>query len=397
MITRLYIKNCLSFKEVDLEFNSGLNIFTGPSGAGKSILMREILASFGLEDVKSEIVEVNLNNSRIKNEEFDINFEEDIVIKCLKKEKARYFLNSQSLSKKTLSEISNNLIKYLSLRDTSDFKSETLIEFLDRYANKNFPEFQNIKIDFDNKYKEFIDIEKRLSKIKDDEKNLEDLKEFAKFEIAKIEEINPFTEKELNHIIEHANGYMKNFIKLMAATGMRPGEIIALKWSDIDFEKRTIKVERTRLRAKKGKEIVDGLTKTMSSNRFVDMLNATHDALMAQLELTSDSEYIFLNQSSMPFYNHDIIGVNFRKILKQSGVKARPLYNLRHTFASQMISRGADITWVSKMLGHKDVSITLKIYTKFIQEDDETRLKKIAQMDKFMVKFDNSDDKNTDK
>jgi len=86
-----------------------------------------------------------------------------------------------------------------------------------------------------------------------------------------------------------------------------------------------------------------------------------------------------------------------RKILKQSGVKARPLYNLRHTFASQMISKGADITWVSKMLGHKDVSITLKIYTKFIQEDDETRLKKIAQMDKFMVKFDNSDEKNTDK
>ncbi len=85
MITRLYIKNCLSFKEVDLEFNSGLNIFTGPSGAGKSILMREILASLVSEDVKSEIVEVNLNDSRIKNEEFDINFEEDIVIKCLKK------------------------------------------------------------------------------------------------------------------------------------------------------------------------------------------------------------------------------------------------------------------------------------------------------------------------
>ena len=212
----------------------------------------------------------------------------------------------------------------------------------------------------------------------------------------KIEEINPFTEKELNQIIEHANGYMKNFIKLMAATGMRPGEIIALKWSDINFEKRTIKVERTRLRAKKGKDIVDGLTKTMSSNRFVDMLNATYDALMAQSELTNESEYIFLNQSNMPFYNHDIIGVNFKKILKQSGVKARPLYNLRHTFASQMISKGADITWVSKMLGHKDVSITLTIYTKFIQEDDETRLKKIAQMDKFMVKFDDSDDKNTD-
>lgn len=212
----------------------------------------------------------------------------------------------------------------------------------------------------------------------------------------KIEEINPFTEKELNQIIEHANGYMKNFIKLMVGTGLRPGEIISLKSIDIDFKKRTIKVERTRLRSKKNNEIVDGLTKTMASNRLVDMLNVTHDALIAQLELTRDSEYIFLNKSGMPFYNHDIISVNFKKILKQSGVKVRPLYNLRHTFASQMISKGADITWVSKMLGHKDVSITLKIYTKFIQEDDETRLKKITQMDKFMVKFDNCDDKNTD-
>lgn len=41
-----------------------------------------------------------------------------------------------------------------------------------------------------------------------------------------------------------------------------------------------------------------------------------------------------------------------------------------------MISKEADITWVSKMLGYKDVSIILKIYAKFVQEDDETRLKK---------------------
>lgn len=87
----------------------------------------------------------------------------------------------------------------------------------------------------------------------------------------------------------------------------------------------------------------------------------------------------------MPFYNHDIIGVNFRKILKQSGVKARPLYNLRHTFASQMISQGVDIVWVSKTLGHKDVSITLSTYTKFIKEDEATRFQKL---EKFGTIFD---------
>jgi integrase len=65
------------------------------------------------------------------------------------------------------------------------------------------------------------------------------------------------------------------------------------------------------------------------------------------------------------------------------------LYNIRHTFASQLISKGADIVWVSKMLGHKDVSITLKIYTKFIEENDEVRLKKIEKMGTVMGTLDN--------
>ncbi|QKF59986.1 AAA family ATPase [Aliarcobacter lanthieri] len=202
MITRVYFKNCLSFKEVDLEFNTGLNIFTGPSGAGKSILMQELLSLFALNDVKSDIGEVNLNNSRIKNDEYDISFEEDIVIKSIKKDKTRYFLNNQSISKKSLQELSNSLIKYLSLRDTSDFKSETLIEFLDRLSSQNSNEFKKTKENFDSNYKELIDIKKRLNKIKEDEKNLEDLKEFAKFEIQKIEEINPKIDEyeELNKL-----------------------------------------------------------------------------------------------------------------------------------------------------------------------------------------------------
>jgi DNA repair protein RecN (Recombination protein N) len=53
LISRVYLKNCLSFEEVDLEFKNGLNIFTGPSGAGKSILMQAVLSLFALTDVKA--------------------------------------------------------------------------------------------------------------------------------------------------------------------------------------------------------------------------------------------------------------------------------------------------------------------------------------------------------
>ncbi len=62
-----------------------------------------------------------------------------------------------------------------------------------------------------------------------------------------------------------------------------------------------------------------------------------------------------------------------------------------------MISGGIDILWASKTLGHKDASITLKVYAKFIEEDDDKRLKNIAEIDKKMVKLENSSDDNSDK
>ena len=79
----------------------------------------------------------------------------------------------------------------------------------------------------------------------------------------------------------------------------------------------------------------------------------------------------------------DVLNKRFKQLLKEIGIKERNIYNLRHTFASYMISNiqnGVDILWVSKMLGHKDVSITLKVYAKFIKEDDIARIKKINSL-----------------
>lgn len=78
--------------------------------------------------------------------------------------------------------------------------------------------------------------------------------------------IEPFTEDELRLILKHSNeynrnSYMKNIIMLMYASGMRPGEIIALRWSDIDFDRKTINITKTRQRNE------EGATKTETSNR----------------------------------------------------------------------------------------------------------------------------------
>ena len=202
MIDRVYLENCLSFEKVELDFQNGLNVFTGPSGAGKSILMEAILSLFSLSDVKSKLGEVTLTNSNIKNEAFDISTDDDIVIKTIKKEKVRFFLNNQTISKKKLNEFSSKLIKHLNLKDTSDFQSAKLISFLDTLASKKDKDFILKKEKFDSLYKELKEVNLKLEKIYSDESKLEDLKEFAKFEIDKIESINPKVEEydDLNEI-----------------------------------------------------------------------------------------------------------------------------------------------------------------------------------------------------
>lgn len=101
MINRIFIKDFLSFDEVDLEFDKGLVVFTGPSGAGKSILMESILSLFAIKEAKAKLAEVVLYSS-INDEDFDISKNDEIVIKEIRKDKTRYLLNNQTISKKKI-------------------------------------------------------------------------------------------------------------------------------------------------------------------------------------------------------------------------------------------------------------------------------------------------------
>ena len=93
MISRFYLKDYLSFKQLDCEFENGLIIFSGPSGAGKSILMNSILSLFGNGISKAKLSEVTIENSNITSENFSIEKNEEFVIKQTTSSKTRYLLN----------------------------------------------------------------------------------------------------------------------------------------------------------------------------------------------------------------------------------------------------------------------------------------------------------------
>ncbi|MFA7084886.1 MAG: AAA family ATPase [Arcobacteraceae bacterium] len=191
MIARVYFEDFLSFEKVDLEFEKGLMVFTGPSGAGKSILMEAFLSLFAYKETKAKIGELLIENQNLENEDFMIEKGDDIILKALKKEKVRYSINNQTVSKRNLLQFSKTIVKFLHLKDTSDFESVNLIAFIDKLALFEDKNFAELKKAFQTAYHEFKTVHTKLEKIKKDEKQIEELKEFARFEINKIATIEP--------------------------------------------------------------------------------------------------------------------------------------------------------------------------------------------------------------
>jgi len=184
--------------------------------------------------------------------------------------------------------------------------------------------------------------------------------------------VEPFTLDELEALFDVVDDSKRNFYAIMAFSGARPGELTGLQWAQVDFTSETFKILRTRIRGGFGP------TKTKSSKRTVEMVGAVRDYFLSQFKLTGGNLYdmVFLNSSKKPFYSHDIIAKQFKDLLDDKD--ERYLYQLRHTFASLMISNGEEIGWVSQMMGHKNIDITLKVYASAykLQKDKNKRKKR---------------------
>lgn len=190
MIERFYLRDFLSFKEAELEFQKGLVVFTGPSGSGKSILMSAILASLGLDDAKAGLSEATINFP-INLDELGIEEDELTVFKQIKKDKVRHFINNQTISKKMLLNLSGTFVRHLSLRDYSDFKNDNLLDMMDLFClDDNKGHSKQLAL-YKEKFLRLSKIKKELYTIEEEEKKVLELREFAQFEISKIDAISP--------------------------------------------------------------------------------------------------------------------------------------------------------------------------------------------------------------
>jgi len=191
LVERLYLRELVTFDEVELEFNKGLVVFTGPSGAGKSVLMSAILGSFGHSTQgAASLCEVILSKPQnLISELYEL--EDELTLKTLKKEKLRYFIDGQNISKKALAEMFGPYVQYLSVRDKSGFESQRLISMLDSSLISKDKSFKKLRKEYVKRYSNYKEKALELAKIKEDEAKLAELIEFATYEVEKIEKINP--------------------------------------------------------------------------------------------------------------------------------------------------------------------------------------------------------------
>jgi len=191
LIERLYLRDLVTFDEVELGFENGLVVLTGPSGAGKSVLMSAILSSFGhTTQGAATLCEVNLAKpSGLESDAYEL--EDDLTVKTLKKEKLRYFIDGQNISKKALGELFRPYVKYLSARDKGGFESETLLEMIDTQLKAKDIDFKKLLKEYKKRYKNYKEKAIELAKIKEDEAKLIELIEFATYEVEKIASIDP--------------------------------------------------------------------------------------------------------------------------------------------------------------------------------------------------------------
>lgn len=181
-------------------------------------------------------------------------------------------------------------------------------------------------------------------------------------------------------------------VHLLAASGARRGEILALKWDKIDFKNNQIEITGNLLYSPE-LGIYETTPKTKRSVRFIKLPEQTMNVLREykvwynQMRLAFGSDwkktnYVFVQEGEHPGLpmHPDSVSSWISKFAKRHGFPHCSAHTFRHSLASMLISEGTDVVSVSRRLGHSDISTTLDIYSHAIKRADERATESIADV-----------------
>lgn len=187
----------------------------------------------------------------------------------------------------------------------------------------------------------------------------------------------PFSNTELNKLWEHnPESEHLTLFKFWVQTGVRSGELCALTWNDLDFDKKTLRIERTYVTPVK----VINAPKTRASKRTIP-LNDVALALAKEHyekeksinpDLVASDRLIFKNPlSKIDYYTVHYLNRFFRELCGVAEIEYRSSYQLRHTHATMRISRGDNLWRISKDLGHTSPQMLFRHYGDYIEDHEK--------------------------
>ena len=177
--------------------------------------------------------------------------------------------------------------------------------------------------------------------------------------------IDPFTLSEMDRIVNASTGQMRNLIEFWRWTGLRTGEILGLRWKSISFAKKTVVVDNNVVKNE------EKAPKTLLGNRTVELSEPAIVALRNQQAYTGEGERVFVNlRTGLALKVSNEVYTEWVKIIRVAEVRYRRPYQLRHTYASTLITEGANLKWLARQLGHGDsIDMINKHYGAFIEEN----------------------------
>ena len=200
-------------------------------------------------------------------------------------------------------------------------------------------------------------------------------------------EVMTFTIDEQKLLLNQLEGNRdKCIFSLALGSGLRLGELLGLKWSDIDFESRQITISRSIKRVKCFDEksttktkIIEQLPKTKYSLRTIPLPEVTINELKRHKNMISkeklkageiyiDSNLVFPNEIG-GYIDARNLSKRYRRVLKKSNIPYRKFHSLRHTYATRLFENGVSLKVVQVLLGHSSMEITANIYTHVLQDE----------------------------